>query len=131
MTVAEPTTRALPLEDPYVGLTHFTEEYADFFFGREAESSLIIGNLRAARLTLLYAQSGVGKSSALRAGVVARMREVASRDMESRGAPRLVPVVFSSWSERPVAALVHAIAEAIRPYLGEADPPELPEGDLE
>lgn len=130
MTVAEPSTQALPLEDPYVGLTHFTEEYADFFFGREAESSLIIGNLRAARLTLLYAQSGVGKSSALRAGVVARMHAVADREMETRGAPRLVPVVFSSWSERPVAALVHAIAEAIQPYLGEADPPELPEGDL-
>lgn len=131
MTVAEAPTQALPLEDPYVGLTHFTEEYADFFFGREAESSLIIGNLRAARLTLLYAQSGVGKSSALRAGVVARMREVAAREAESRGTPRLVPVVFSSWSERPVAALVHAIAEAIQPYLGEADPPELPDGDLE
>ena len=130
MTVAEPTTRALPLEDPYVGLTHFTEEYADFFFGREAESSLIIGNLRAARLTLLYAQSGVGKSSALRAGVVARMHAVADREMETRGSARLVPVVFSSWSERPVAALVHAIDEAIQPYLGEADPPELPEGDL-
>ncbi|HEX5990121.1 MAG TPA: hypothetical protein VFY75_07905 [Solirubrobacterales bacterium] len=131
MTVAEARTLALPLEDPYVGLTHFTEEYADFFFGREAESSLIIGNLRASRLTLLYAQSGVGKSSALRAGVVARMREVAARDLEARGAPRLVPVVFSSWSERPVAMLVHAIDEAIRPYLGEADPPALPEDDLE
>jgi WD40 repeat protein len=131
VTVVEATTQALPLEDPYVGLTHFTEEYADFFFGREAESSLIIGNLRAARLTLLYAQSGVGKSSVLRAGVVARMREVAAHDMESRGTPRLVPVVFSSWSEQPVAALVHAIDEAILPYLGEADPPELPKDDLE
>lgn len=131
MTVAEPATRVLPVEDPYVGLAHFTEEYADFFFGREAESSLIIGNLRAARLTLLYAQSGVGKSSVLRAGVVARMREVADRDLESRGSPRLAPIVFSSWSERPVAGLVHAIAEAIRPYLGEASPPELPEDDLE
>lgn len=131
MTAVEATTQALPLEDPYVGLTHFTEEYAGFFFGREAESSLIIGNLRAARLTLLYAQSGVGKSSVLRAGVVARMREVAAHDMESRGAPRLVPVVFSSWSEQPVAALVHAIDGAIRPYLGEADPPELPRDDLE
>ena len=30
---------------------------------------LIIGNLRASRLTLLYAESGVGKSSLLRAGV--------------------------------------------------------------
>lgn len=131
MTLTEAPTRALPLEDPYVGLTHFTEEYADFFFGRETESSLVIGNLRAARLTLLYAESGVGKSSVLRAGVVARMHEVAARDVESHGSPRLVPVVFSSWSERPVVALAHAIGEAIRPYLGERGLPELPEDDLE
>jgi WD40 repeat protein len=133
MTVekAEARTLELPLEDPYVGLSHFTEEYADFFFGRETESSLVIGNLRAARLTLLYAESGVGKSSVLRAGVVARMREVAARDAESRGSPRLVPVIFSSWSERPLAALIHAIGEAVRPYLAEADLPALPEDDLE
>jgi WD40 repeat protein len=122
---------APPLEDPYVGLTYFTEEYVDFFFGRDTESVLIIGNLRAARLTLLYAESGVGKSSVLRAGVVARLREFADRDLGSRGSPRLVPVVLSSWSERPVAALIHAIDEAIRPHLAQEDVPDLPEGDLE
>jgi len=131
VTVSEARTLALPLEDPYVGLTHFTEEYADFFFGRETESSLVIGNLRAARLTLLYAQSGVGKSSVLRAGVVARIHELAARDVDSRRSPRLVPVVFSSWSERPVAGLVHAIGEAIAPYMGEGKAPELDEADLE
>ena len=122
-------TLALPLQDPYVGLAHFPEEYADFFFGRETEISLVIGNLRAARLTLLYAQSGVGKSSMLRAGVVARMREVADRDHATRGSPRLIPVVFSSWSERPVAALIGALEAAVRPYL--SDGLSLPEDDLE
>lgn len=133
MSVSEApaVARTPPLEDPYVGLTPFTEEYVDFFFGRETQSSLVIGNLRAARLTLLYAESGVGKSSVLRAGVLARMHEFAAHDLESRGSPRLVPVVFSSWSERPVAALIHALGEAIRPYLGERDLPELPEDDLE
>jgi WD40 repeat protein len=123
--------QAPTVEDPYVGLTYFTEDRVDFFFGRDEECALIIGNLRAARLTLLYAESGVGKSSVLRAGVVARLRSFAERDQRQRGLPRLVPVVFNSWSERPVAALVHAIGEAIRPYLGEGDLPELPEGDLE
>ncbi len=127
---ATPTT-ARRVEDPYVGLTYFTEEYVDYFFGRDAESSLIIGNLRAARLTLLYAQSGVGKSSVLRAGVVARLRGFAERDVAGRGSPRLVPVIFGSWSERPVAALVHAIDAATRPYLPAGSAPELPADDLE
>lgn len=131
MTSTATRPRVSAVEDPYVGLTYFTEDYADLFFGREEECALIIGNLRAARLTLLYAESGVGKSSALRAGVVARLRSFAERDQRQRGLPRLVPVVFNSWSERPVAALVRAIGEAIRPYLGEEALPELPEGDLE
>jgi WD40 repeat protein len=119
------------VDDPYVGLTHFTEEYADRFFGRDTECALIIGNLRAARLTLLYAESGVGKSSLLRAGVVARLHSFAAHDMETRGSPRLVPIVFSSWSERPVPALIRAIDDAARPYLPAGTTLELPEDDLE
>jgi WD40 repeat protein len=118
------------VENPYVGLTHFTEEHADRFFGRDTECALIIGNLRAARLTLLYAESGVGKSSVLRAGVVARLHGFADHDLRTRGSPRLVPIVFSSWSERPVAALIRAIDEAARPYLAEGLALELPEDDL-
>jgi len=117
--------------EPYVGLGHFTEDFADRFFGRDTECSLIIGNLRAARLTLLYAESGVGKSSLLRAGVVARLHGFAEHDVEVRGRPRLVPVVFSSWSEAPVAGLVRALAEAVRPYLDDGAELDLPEDDLE
>jgi WD40 repeat protein len=130
VTIEIVPTSSPPVEDPYVGLTYFTEEYVDFFFGRDNETALIIGNLRASRLTLLYAESGVGKSSVLRAGVVARLHDFAERDRQGGGHPRLVPVVFSSWSGRPVAGLVHAIGEAIHPYLAEAEAPELPD-DLE
>lgn len=126
---AETRASAPPLE-PYVGLTYFTEDHADRFFGRERESAVIISNLCAARLTLLYAESGVGKSSVLRAGVVARLHEAAVEELRGGGGAQVVPVVFSSWSERPVAALVKAIGEAIRPYLGEQEAPELPEADL-
>jgi len=127
---AKARASAPPLEEPYVGLTYFTEDYADRFFGRGRESTVIISNLCAARLTLLYAESGVGKSSVLRAGVVAHLRESADQEFRAGSGAQLVPVVFSSWSERPVAALVGAIGEAIRPYLGEQEAPELPEGNL-
>jgi WD40 repeat protein len=131
VTTPTVSTKAPPVEDPYVGLTYFTEEYVDFFFGRDHETGLIIGNLRASRLTLLYAESGVGKSSVLRAGVVARLHDFAKRDRQGDGHPRLVPVVFSSWSDRPLAGLIQAIGEAARPYLAEGEAPELPEDDLE
>lgn len=131
MTTEAAPTRSPSIEDPYVGLTYFTEEYVDFFFGRDNESALIIGNLRASRLTLLYAESGVGKSSVLRAGVVARLHDFAERDRQGAGHPRLVPVVFNSWSERPIARLVHEIGEEISAYLAGGDAPELPEDDLE
>ena len=65
-------------DGPYVGLDCFHEEDAALFFGREAERTRIIGNLRASRLTLLHAESGVGKSSLLRAGVSARLNAPAA-----------------------------------------------------
>ena len=45
------------------------------FFGREREIEVIAANLQAARLTVLYGPSGVGKSSVLRAGVARRLRQ--------------------------------------------------------
>jgi WD40 repeat protein len=130
VTRPAPPDAAATEKNPYVGLSHFTEETADRFFGRDTEIALIIGNLRASRLTLLYAESGVGKSSLLRAGVVARLHGNAERDMRSRGTPRLVPVVFSSWSEAPVAGLIRAIGDAVRPYLSEGARLDLPDDDL-
>jgi len=73
MTVTEAAAAATVERDaPYVGLSVFSEDDAAIFFGREHERATLISNLRAARLTLLYAQSGTGKSSLLRAGVAAR-----------------------------------------------------------
>jgi hypothetical protein len=66
-------------DGPYVGLDYFVEDDAGLFFGRDGERKRIIGNLRASRLTLLYAESGVGKTSLLRAGVSARIRQLAGR----------------------------------------------------
>src|SRR5207249_6234819 len=113
-SVSEPATTT---NGPYVGLTHFTEGEADLFFGREAERKRIIGNLRASRLTLLYAESGVGKSSLLRAGVVPRLRELAHPSRTERSSARYVPVVFSSWGAEPTDALIDAIGDAIEPLV--------------
>jgi hypothetical protein len=96
-------------DGPYVGLDCFRETDAGLFFGRDAERTRIIGNLRASRLTLLYAESGVGKSSLLRAGVSARLNEP---DAGVRGGGRYVTVVFSEWGPSPTPALIESLAGA-------------------
>jgi CHASE2 domain-containing sensor protein len=102
---------------PYVGLDYFGEEDAALFFGRDAERKRILGNLRASRLTLLYAESGVGKSSLLRAGVAARLRQLAVRSVAERGSARYVPVVFSAWNGDSKTELIAALEAAVRPLL--------------
>jgi CHASE2 domain-containing sensor protein len=104
---------------PYVGLDYFVEDDAAFFFGRDAERKRIIGNLRASRLTLLYAESGVGKSSLLRAGVAARLRELASRSVAEDGSARYFPVVCSSWRGDSKVASIAALEAAGRSVLGD------------
>jgi WD40 repeat protein len=118
-------------DNPYFGLDYYEEKYGAWFFGREDEGGKIITNLRAARLTLLHAESGVGKSSLLRAGVAWRIRKLADDNFTRRGTARSVPIVFSSWRDDPVLELTGAIRTAIKPYLADRPEPELPTDRLD
>ena len=89
---------------------------------------MLISNLRASRLTLLYAESGAGKSSLLCAGVASRLAELAQRSFGQRGTARNIPVVFSSWRDDATAGLIGEIQEAITPFL-RAVPPRAPAPD--
>jgi len=91
------------LESPYKGLVPFEEADAPLFFGREKETRLIIANIFAAPLTLLYGASGVGKTSVLQAGVARQLR---MRD-------DVIAVVFKTWQGDPVINLKSAIAEEV------------------
>jgi WD40 repeat protein len=96
------TTAAPP--SPYKGLAPFEDSELDalFFFGREREIEIIVANLLAARLTILYGVSGVGKTSLLRAGVAHRLRS----------AHDALVVVMSSWTGDPVEDLLDAVEAA-------------------
>lgn len=54
-------------ENPFLALRPFTREDAPRFFGRDADLVLVKSRLFSARTTLLFAASGVGKSSFLNA----------------------------------------------------------------
>jgi WD40 repeat protein len=119
VSTATETTALREIVPPYVGLTHFTEATSELFFGRDRETSIIAGNLCASRLTLLYAESGVGKSSLLRAGVMARIRRQALRDQDNGRNPHFVVTVFCGWTDDPVAGLIAALGEAVKPFAEE------------
>ncbi len=105
---------------PYKGLTPFDDSDLDahFFFGRERECELIEANLMASRLTVLYGETGVGKSSVLRAGVAHHLRGQARANLEERGEPGFAVLVFDSWRDGPVEALRSAVSDAVTVALG-------------
>ncbi len=61
-------------ENPWPGLDFFGEKSRAFFHGREAEADLLLTMVRHRLLTVLYGQSGLGKSSLLQAGLFPRLR---------------------------------------------------------
>jgi WD40 repeat protein len=89
---------------PFKGLNAFEDSELDalLFFGRERETEIVVANLIASRLTVLYGPSGVGKSSLLRAAVARSLRELPEEPLV---------VVHSRWSDDPAVALAEAVAE--------------------
>jgi WD40 repeat protein len=102
-------------------LLPYSEDDAEFFFGREVERELIAANLMAARLTVLYGPSGVGKTSVLDAGVAHDLAELARETVDEEGTPRRVLVVFRTWRGDPVAGLSQEVARCVRELLPELE----------
>src|SRR5689334_15633912 len=58
-------------ENPFVGFRPMREDDAGFFFGRSADLDLAVSLLQTWRVVILHGPSGVGKSSFVRAGLLA------------------------------------------------------------
>ncbi len=96
-------------QNPWPGLVAFTEELQDFFHGRLEEADDLLRRVGRKNLTVLFGQSGLGKSSLLHAGLFPRLRAqgylpVSIRLDHAPTAPRL--------SEQVIAAVTRAIIEA-------------------
>ncbi len=67
-------TGPAPGQPPYLGLHHFDEGDAERFFGRERLTTRLVARLRTEHFLAIVGASGSGKSSVLRAGLVAALR---------------------------------------------------------
>jgi serine/threonine protein kinase/formylglycine-generating enzyme required for sulfatase activity len=93
-----------PEGNPYRGLLAFEAEHRGLFFGRSNEIGTIVDRLRTEAFVLVTADSGVGKSSLCRAGVLPLVAEGAL------GGSRKWTVLTMVPGRTPLAALIEVLA---------------------
>jgi WD40 repeat protein len=84
---------------PYLGLASYTEQHAGLFFGRQALTADLLEWLAAGRFLAVFGPSGSGKSSLLRAGLLAEVSR----------AGQWVTVLLTP-GDRPVSRLAERLA---------------------
>ena len=89
---------------PYPGLRPYTVGEQGKFFGRDADKAILVDKVLGSRLTLLFAASGVGKSSLLQAAVIPHLQAV---DGEN-----LTVICNTDWVSEPLARLREMIEAA-------------------
>jgi tetratricopeptide (TPR) repeat protein len=62
-------------DSPWLGLRSFTEETQGYFFGRSAELQDFFERVLHKPLTVLFGQSGLGKTSLIQAGLIPKLRQ--------------------------------------------------------
>src|SRR5512135_3789344 len=68
------TAISIDPENPWLGLSSYSEETRSYFHGRDGEAAELARRVQRKLLTVLFGQSGLGKTSLLRAGLVPRLR---------------------------------------------------------
>ena len=101
-------TEALPEGNPYRGLLAFEAEHRGLFFGRKAEVGTILERLRTDPFVLVVADSGIGKSSLCRAGVLPHVTDGALGGGRSWVVRSMVP------GKRPLTALCNELAPLLK-----------------
>jgi formylglycine-generating enzyme required for sulfatase activity len=100
--------RRIPEGNPYRGLRAFESEQRALFFGRAAEIGLVLERLRVDSFVIVTGESGVGKSSICRAGLLPEVLDGALAGGRTFRVATMTP------GKRPL----HAFAAAIAPTLG-------------
>jgi WD40 repeat protein len=87
--VTEDKEQKVSRPSPYIGFRPFSPADNQYFFGRDPDASAIAHNILASPILVLHGESGVGKTSVLRARVPAKIDSLA---------PRSVILYWREWS---------------------------------
>lgn len=101
----------LPAGNPYRGLHAFEAEHRTLFFGRDSDIRAVLERLRRESLLLIAGDSGAGKSSLCRAGVLPRVAEGVLDEQREFS-------VITLWPGRHP---LEALAAAVAPVLGQKE----------
>ena len=92
---------------PYRFLEHFDTKHADLFFGRERDVEALCDMVERHRLVVLFGASGMGKTSLLKAGLVA-----AVQGLHDEERPEYAPIYVRGLDD-PAQSLKAAIANGV------------------
>ena len=103
-------------DNPWPGLNQFFEDHDGYFRGRDEEKAELFRLVKSETLTILFAKSGLGKSSLLQAGLFPLLRQAAylpvyihiRHDDPATDAPPLVSQVYAAVREACAASKVEA-----------------------
>lgn len=99
---------AIPKGNPYRGLQSFEAEHRALFFGRSGEIRAVVERLRSDAFVLIAGDSGTGKSSLCRAGVLPQIEDGALQDGRKWAVIRMVP------GRRPTTNLAASLSALVK-----------------
>lgn len=94
----------MQIQSPYKGLAPYDVADKDNFFGREREKQIVLGKIFANNITLLFAGTGVGKSSLLRAAIFPALTAEQALDV----------AYYADWVSEPLEGLKATIQQMLR-----------------
>jgi AAA+ ATPase superfamily predicted ATPase len=68
--------KALSSDSPYKFLAYYEDTDSAIFFGRERETEILLSDVISTRIVVLFARTGIGKTSLINAGVRPRLEEL-------------------------------------------------------
>lgn len=105
-TASDQSSSQVTPESPWLGLRPFTEHVREYFFGRDRELADLFERIAQKPLTVLFGQSGLGKTSLLQAALIPRLRHAG-----------FVPILLRLGHEPEDPPLEEQVLEALRAAL--------------
>ncbi|MFQ6024466.1 MAG: toll/interleukin-1 receptor domain-containing protein, partial [Acidiferrobacterales bacterium] len=98
------------VDEPFLGLRAFGEKDTHLFFGRDEDADELVERLKRSRLLMAVGDSGAGKSSLVKAGLVPRYRGGVLGDQRE---PRTDATVWHVVETRPRSNPFDSLADSV------------------